>query len=544
VPASTDSTSSPSGATSAAEAAAAQSTGDVAGAGQTSGASANDAALPAVDDLNSCNVLGGPEELEQSSEDHAQGWHSAPNLYLTASRPDVPAQESAASQQPPLYTSPLMNREVAAADDTVPVTAVPSPLADVEIGFSSSQQFSLGPIGETPAAESPPVSQVTAPPPPTPPVFAASPSETAPPAVVPSVLATTAVATPGPLTFGAAPAAPPFPTPPSPTPVTSSPLTFGAAPVTPVSAPLTFGAAPAAALPATPTFTAAPPQSASFQTPAMPSPQAPAMTAPTVAQEVAGFAESESQSRQKFLFMLLIIVGSYASAVTIVLVYMLIFGRTSNLESLPDLIPEIDKRTGAVKWNYNAPKNDVAPGHVLSLGQSRRFGNVRVTPLKVTRGRIAFEHFTGEARMGRDPSDPVLKLWVKFENASRDQTFAPLDSYVLFTRSRGSLNEPVKANGFLAVESNRKAGKSIFHMFDAPVQSEFRMIGQNLNRKLAPGDSVEMFIPSEEDAQALSGDLVWRFQFRKGYNPASKRGVTTLIDVRFNSKDIINEGDA
>ena len=55
---------------------------------------------------------------------------------------------------------------------------------------------------------------------------------------------------------------------------------------------------------------------------------------------------------------------------------------------------------------------------------------------------------------------------------------------------------------------------------------------------------METFIPSEEDARNLSGDLVWRFQFRKGYNPTSKRGVTTLIDVRFNSKDIKDDRGA
>ena len=127
---------------------------------------------------------------------------------------------------------------------------------------------------------------------------------------------------------------------------------------------------------------------------------------------------------------------------------------------------------------------------------------------------------------------------------SRDQTFVPLDSHMLYTRKSINLGESVQANGFIAVEANRKSGKSLFHMFDTPVSSEFRMIGQNLNRDLEPGGSVETFIPSEEDARNLKGDLVWRFQFRKGYNPMTKRGVTTLIDVRFNSKDITNENGA
>ncbi len=237
--------------------------------------------------------------------------------------------------------------------------------------------------------------------------------------------------------------------------------------------------------------------------------------------------------------MLLIIVGSYASAVTLVLIYVLIAGRASNLESLPDLKPQVGKN-GDIIWSYNIAKNDVPSGHVLSLGQSRRFGNIKVTPIKVTRGIVKFEHYTGQKEMARDPSAPVLKLWVKFENVSRDQTIAPLDAYLLFTRKSINLGETIQANGFVAAEPDRRLGKSVSRLFDMPVHSEHRMIGQNLNRELPPGETLQTFIPSEEDALNLKGDLVWRFQFRKGYSRA-KLGVTTLIDVRFKSSDIKEE---
>jgi hypothetical protein len=68
------------------------------------------------------------------------------------------------------------------------------------------------------------------------------------------------------------------------------------------------------------------------------------------------------------------------------------------------------------------------------------------------------------------------------------------------------------------------------------------MVGQKLGHKLGPGESMVTFIPSDEEATALKGDLVWRFQFRKGYNRRSYRGVTTLIDVRFNSREITDDG--
>ena len=261
----------------------------------------------------------------------------------------------------------------------------------------------------------------------------------------------------------------------------------------------------------------------------------------TVAEDVADFAQNEVVSRLKFFTILLVVVGSYASAVTIVLIYTLIFGRSSALESLPDLRPRTNKN-GDISWDFNPPGNNVAPGHVLSLGQSQRFGSVRVTPLKVTRGPVKFEHFSGKPELARDPSEPVLKLWVKFENVSSDQTFVPVDPWTMFTRKSVDLGRLVQANGFVALESERKKAKpTVFHFLDQNVRSEFRLVGQNLNRELGPGDSMEAFIPSEEEARSLSGELVWRFQFRKGYNRQSQRGVTTLVDVRFKSGDIQSE---
>jgi hypothetical protein len=220
---------------------------------------------------------------------------------------------------------------------------------------------------------------------------------------------------------------------------------------------------------------------------------------------------------------------------------MLLFARSSSLESLPDLKPRTGKN-GQLSWDYNPPKNDLPSGHILTLGQTRRFGNVKVTPIKVTRGPMKYQHLFAQQGGAREPSPPVLKLWVKFENVSRDQTFAPLDSHLLYTRDNENLGQFIRANGFVTVESDRKKkGHEVVHAFDMPVYSEFQVVGQNLNIDIGPGDIVESFIPSEVEGTGLNGDLVWRFQMRKGYNPSSLRGVTTLIDVRFKSSDIRND---
>ncbi|MFG0241087.1 MAG: hypothetical protein ACF8CY_08595, partial [Gimesia chilikensis] len=59
---------------------------------------------------------------------------------------------------------------------------------------------------------------------------------------------------------------------------------------------------------------------------------------------------------------------------------------------------------------------------------------------------------------------------------------------------------------------------------------------------LEPGQSFETFVATNEAGiDSLTGELVWRLQIRKGYNPKSHRGVTTLIDVVFNSDQIQKE---
>lgn len=243
--------------------------------------------------------------------------------------------------------------------------------------------------------------------------------------------------------------------------------------------------------------------------------------------------------RKQFLM-----VASYASAVTLILIYVLFLRpvRTHQLESLPDLKPPVDA-SGEVGMKVAPPQINVAPGHVLRLGESRRFGNVRVTPLKVTRARLTFHHFDSTRKSKREPSAPVLKLWLKLENVSSDQTFAPLDRLVVYKRGFADSGLIVKTNTFLGTEAERLKGPEghLHYLYPLPEESEWLISGQVIDNELAPGASLETFLPSEENVDLTGNDLVWRFQFRKGYNPGSRRGVLTLVDVRFRADQIEDE---
>ncbi|HUQ70344.1 MAG TPA: hypothetical protein VM165_12515 [Planctomycetaceae bacterium] len=238
-----------------------------------------------------------------------------------------------------------------------------------------------------------------------------------------------------------------------------------------------------------------------------------------------------------------IMVAGYASAVTIALVFLLFTMRGGGehaLESLPDLVPPMDK-SGHIGMKKVPPELDVAPGHELRIGDSQRFGNVRVTPVRVSRSPIRFEHAFGKQTAHREPTQPVLKLTLRFENVSSDQEFAPLDATLLYKRIFDKKAAKFIVLNFLSPEADRRSGGELHYLYDLPEFSEYVLAGQDLNHPLKPGETWETYVPSEEGIAAVEGEWVWRVLFRKGYNFESKRGVTTLIDVRFAGDEVATE---
>lgn len=272
-------------------------------------------------------------------------------------------------------------------------------------------------------------------------------------------------------------------------------------------------------------------------------------TAPVPAsQEPATQAAPPGYRRQKMvskrLFTLTLTYAIAVTAMLAMLLYAKYQGDPHQLESLPDLKPPVKNDEIALQL---VPENaTLPPGHVLQLGgRGRRFGNVMVTPLRVTRGPIEFEHYTGDTSLTREPTGDVLKLHLKFENVSDDQTFEPLDQKLLLSRVSGKDSDAkLRANNFLSSLDQKQTDGNRILVYDMPPSWEWNLKGQNINQEkkpqeLKPGESFETYVATNEQGiDDLKGDLVWRLQIRKGYNPKSRRGVTTLIEVVFNSSQI------
>ncbi len=242
------------------------------------------------------------------------------------------------------------------------------------------------------------------------------------------------------------------------------------------------------------------------------------------------------------VFMLVV---SYASAMTLACLY-LVFLLSSNprTHDLPDLAPPKPKDKKKVySLMYISPDQELPPANVLKLGESRQFGSLKVTPLRVTRGPVEFDYYEPEADQQREPEGPVLKLHLRFENVSREQEFVPLDSKLAFYKE---IDKQVyglfKTNNFVCNVADRKKPAKLVFMFDLTPNGNWLLKGENLDREIEPGQVIETFIPTTaEQIESLSGDLVWRVHFRKGYNRHSFRGVTTLIEVLFKTSDIVDD---
>ena len=215
--------------------------------------------------------------------------------------------------------------------------------------------------------------------------------------------------------------------------------------------------------------------------------------------------------------------------------------RKYQLESLPDTKPPVSKNKNKEVTLQHVKENaPMPPRHTLRLGQSERYGSVRVTPLRVTRQPLAFAHYDPSVKETKPPTAPVLQLHLRFENVSSDQEFPPLDHELLFDREPDPRNSGrLLANNFVCPQAKKGDPDSLVLLYDHPGGSSFDLAGQNLNRPLGPGQTLETYAPAEENPGVeLEGPLLWRLHFRKGYNRDSGRGVTTIIEVAFDSSEI------
>ena len=245
----------------------------------------------------------------------------------------------------------------------------------------------------------------------------------------------------------------------------------------------------------------------------------------------------------KKLFALVI---SYSSTMTLAVLYLAWQlmnggGSASSLESLPDVKPQRDT-DGNIGMSLIKEAAEMPPGHTLALGDSRRFGNLKVTPLRVTRGPVKFEfHLKDESRKKPDGGE-ILQLWLRFENVSTDQSIAPLDGLVFRRDPAFDIGELDRANNFVCARSEKKKDGHRVLVYELNRNDVWNLRNQSTEFEIPPGESFETYIPTTEEGvkELLSSDApyLWRVHFRKGYSPR-RYGVTTVVEVSFDKSDVV-----
>lgn len=248
---------------------------------------------------------------------------------------------------------------------------------------------------------------------------------------------------------------------------------------------------------------------------------------------------TEPRQRSRWAWQALL---TYASLVTLLALYLawqLSRQPARSRLDLPDLAPPLNKGARVTTLLHVSETQRLPASHVLRLGETRQFGSVEVTPLRVTRGPLRFEYFDKQTPRQREASEEVWRLHVRFRNLSEDLPVTPLDRHLVYAREEDR-QQPgrFKANNFLARWERERATEPV-PLFDLSPDSDWVVVDQNLDLEVPPGGTVESFLASEPvGPELLSGPLTWRVHFRKGHNPKSLRGVTTVVEVRFDSGEV------
>jgi hypothetical protein len=211
------------------------------------------------------------------------------------------------------------------------------------------------------------------------------------------------------------------------------------------------------------------------------------------------------------------ILASYASAVTLGLGWVLWNGPSRLGTDRGGLSPAIVTEARLPARQAPAgPRSRVvgpAPGPALTaerlipLGETRRVGDLEITPLGIERASgLEIENLGIDgSRNVRPAGENVLLLRLRLTNRSATTAFVPLSVEDVRLPDEGL------PGAFLEDDGGNRV-----YPYPLPVQSDWGLVHQRLG-ELKPGESVDTFLASDEDAvRRLSARMTWRFRARTG----------------------------
>lgn len=234
--------------------------------------------------------------------------------------------------------------------------------------------------------------------------------------------------------------------------------------------------------------------------------------------EVEADDDDEPEARGASLAMVLLV--SYASAVTLGLAWVLWTGRKVREIVEPEGPPTADARVDpglrAGRSRRLDPPRPILTDHLVRVGETLELGAVEVTPVALTSGAIALERAVGPYQKKRG-GENVLKLRLRIRNISPDIVFSPVDEAFLRDRVEG------RPDTFIDLGPD----KAPVLMYPLAIQSEWSIVGQDF-RELEPGEVFQTLVVSAEGALDLvrkRPEFIWRIRLRTGIDRTEDIGV-------------------
>jgi hypothetical protein len=214
----------------------------------------------------------------------------------------------------------------------------------------------------------------------------------------------------------------------------------------------------------------------------------------------------------------IVLLASYASAVTLALGWMLLKDRSREKPeavAAPSVVVPPESPHQASLSSKVEPPEPILGKHFARLGQPLQVGSLEVTPIEVRRENVALQRSNSFAKQERrDSGKKALVLRLKLQNTSADTVFAPLDQAYLRERGKEVVDTFVET----------AAGERIYP-YPLAVESEWSIVGQDFS-ELRPGESRTVAVVSAPDPPPdAAGPFTWRVRLRTGINRTDAIGV-------------------
>jgi hypothetical protein len=220
---------------------------------------------------------------------------------------------------------------------------------------------------------------------------------------------------------------------------------------------------------------------------------------------------------------IVVLVASYASAVTLGLIWVLWSHRAAREGPGVELDPFLSAETRAAAGHRAGQSRKFRPppplpaDRIAALGQPVRLRSLEVTPLEITAGTVILKREIRQ-REARRGGDDALMLKLRLKNVSGDEVFVPLDEGFLRTRAEGV------RDSFIEVGPTQE-----IDMFPLAIASEWSIAGQEF-RELNPGEWYETSVVSAPGAAGRiepETTFTWRLRLR-----VDAENTTEILGIR------------